>query len=228
MPNPSVRATASATSGSGTFTVTKPTGTASGDILLAFQATNLGASGAPSGPTGFALQDSITFSGASVVLQCFWKLAGGAEPSSYTFNNGPGQSSAVWLLSVQNASSSGPERDTTASGSFTPVATGNTTPNVNHELLSVATCWLTTSNSIGSQAFSDGTSPTDAGTITDSTTLALDVFYGSQTTAAAVQGTATINNLGAVWAAMIVAIPPGAAAPIEEEAGLTVQTIFLW
>jgi hypothetical protein len=232
MPNPSVRSTSSATSSSATFTVTKPTGTASGDILYAIQEVFLSLSGVPAFPSGFSsaiYQNTYT---GSYMLQGAWKLAGGSEPASYTFSNGTGQSSAVYLYAIQNAASSGPTAQfATDSGSGSSTDTGTATTgagDTNHEVVVAAIGAATTTVSFSAQAFSDGTSATDLGTITDGTTLILDSFYGSQATLANIQGTATLSSLGGPWGGAIVRFPAAAAAPVEDETGLTTQVISVW
>jgi hypothetical protein len=94
MSTPALAAIATASDASNTattITVTKPTGTASGDLLVAVVALRLtGASITP--PAGWTL---IASGGASsITLATYWKIAGGSEPSNYTFTTTAGRQAA--------------------------------------------------------------------------------------------------------------------------------------
>lgn len=112
MAAPSVRATGAATSTTTTTSVTinKPTGTTSGDLLIAVVA-NGGASSAPSTvPSGWTLLDSATVT--TGVTSPFWGglyylVAGGSEPSSYTWS-GFTDSCTGCMIAVQGADTGSP------------------------------------------------------------------------------------------------------------------------
>lgn len=75
-----------------TCVIGKPSGTASGDLLIAFLTTT-GAT-KPSGlPSGWAEIDTQTNSSSGGVLTCYYLVAGGSEPASYT-----------WTLAASNYS----------------------------------------------------------------------------------------------------------------------------
>lgn len=85
--------TQTATTGNGTsVTATKPTGTASGDLLLAFFVSNSQDATAPAGWTEIVDQVVEVFR-----AQVFYKVAGGSEPANYAFSVG---AAAPLVLSV--------------------------------------------------------------------------------------------------------------------------------
>src|SRR5207248_1835933 len=67
----SVRSVSSATSTSATFSVTKPTGTANGDLLVAFESCS---NDTPAAPSGWTLYDSLAYSGLET-FRCYYKVA---------------------------------------------------------------------------------------------------------------------------------------------------------
>jgi hypothetical protein len=81
-----------------TITVTKPTGTALGDILLAVVSGNSNALGHPliSPPASWTLLDS-TSNVSNYTTSTYWKTAGPSEPANYTwtFDRGMSNSSAA-------------------------------------------------------------------------------------------------------------------------------------
>jgi hypothetical protein len=80
----SVTSGGSASSG-GPFNVDKPTGVASGDLLIAFGSSNNGAwSTLPSGWTEFAVSDDADVPN-NYRCYAWYKVAGGSEPSNYTY-----------------------------------------------------------------------------------------------------------------------------------------------
>lgn len=100
--SPAFRAATTAGNSNGTaLTLTKPTGTASDDILIAFIAWEDDVE--PSAPAGWTLKSSVsestTFSG-----YLWWKRAGGSEPADYTFTKG---SPARWRTGLILAYSGG-------------------------------------------------------------------------------------------------------------------------
>jgi hypothetical protein len=129
MANPSVRSSSANSAASATsVTISKPAGTSSGDLLVAFvdQASGSKSFNAPSGWTAYG----STFGGAGVVhLQGFYKIAGGSEPASYTFQQGGAavnvDMSGV-IVAVQNPNGA-PQADTTNGGTS---ASGPSAPSI--------------------------------------------------------------------------------------------------
>lgn len=76
------------------ITATKPTGTASGDVLLAFFTSNNQTCSPPSGWT-------LVFDDVTEVFrhQMFYKVAGGSEPSNYSFTVGSAASPLILVIS---------------------------------------------------------------------------------------------------------------------------------
>lgn len=80
-------ATTGGADSSGSFSVTKPTGVASGDVLLCFGASNEGAwDTLPSGFTQFAVSDDGDTTN-NFRAYAWYKVCGGSEPSSYSFGS---------------------------------------------------------------------------------------------------------------------------------------------
>jgi hypothetical protein len=77
--------TEAAASSTTTLDLTKPAGTAAGDLLIATLATDGSTAGSMSPPAGWTVIDLANQSGA-VTYGVWWKLAGASEPASYTFS----------------------------------------------------------------------------------------------------------------------------------------------
>lgn len=72
---------------SGSFSITKPTGVQSGDVLLVFGASNKGAwDTLPSGFTQIDVSTDATFTN-NYRAYAWYKVCGGSEPSSYSFGS---------------------------------------------------------------------------------------------------------------------------------------------
>ncbi len=99
------RSVASTTSSSVSFTCTKPAGTASGDIMLAFQAGDWGSAsslGTPTGGTTWTLLTSRDGGDYTLHTKVWWKTAGGSEPSTYSFSQATGSDGHVSIVAIQN------------------------------------------------------------------------------------------------------------------------------
>lgn len=91
-------------------TVTKPTGTAAGDILLAICGNNFGMSTDITAPAGWAMLHSVNDGLAGLGgahLRVFTKVAGASEPASYTFGNQALVEEVVCLVALRNAGAVG-------------------------------------------------------------------------------------------------------------------------
>ena len=110
MAAPAYRASGVATLGNTTTTVTvsKPTGTASGDVLLAI-VTNRGANAAPSTvPSSWTLLDSAGSSTGDIMWAgLYYLVAGGSEPADYTWS-GFTDSCSGGMIAVSGADTSAP------------------------------------------------------------------------------------------------------------------------
>lgn len=85
---------------SSTGTVNKPTGTASGDTLVAYILALTDTD--PTPPAGFSLVARL-ISGADSSLFIFAKQAGGSEPSTYSFGFSPSTFHQIFLETYRNA-----------------------------------------------------------------------------------------------------------------------------
>jgi hypothetical protein len=94
-------------SASTSFTVTKPTGTVSGDILVAIQSGDWGAATSMGNPTGGASWGSAFISltqGTNTLHTKAWiKTAGGAEPASYGFTQASSSDGVAMVLCIRDA-----------------------------------------------------------------------------------------------------------------------------
>ncbi|MFC5996960.1 hypothetical protein ACFQE5_22370 [Pseudonocardia hispaniensis] len=95
--------------------VTKPTGTTSGDLLVAVQFCDYSAStgSAMTAPAGWTQAGSTASTpGGSFhpVGKVWYKVAGGSEPSSYTFGSSSSSSSVISVLALSGADTSTPIR----------------------------------------------------------------------------------------------------------------------
>lgn len=90
-----------------TLSVTKPTGTISGDCLVAMQrATTLAEMTTPTGGSTWLPLDTETSNAVTPMAAKLWiKTAGGSEPASYTFNKTSGAGTQVIIVCVENGGS---------------------------------------------------------------------------------------------------------------------------
>lgn len=130
---PSFRAASSAaSSGASTVSCSKPSGTVSGDILVAFHAADDGflSDMTPSGGIAWNLLASRAREfGFGAGTKVWWRIAGGSEPSSYVFNHGLDADATVSIIGVQDASLNTPVvAQSGGTGMTTSVSTPSTTP----------------------------------------------------------------------------------------------------
>lgn len=110
-----VRSATHATTGNATsLAVTKPTGTTSGDVLLAVVwqdsdgYTNQAALQPPASSGWLQAGSTIPSTGTSTWGKVFYKVAGGSEPASYTFALASGSSTSLHLLAISGANTGSP------------------------------------------------------------------------------------------------------------------------
>ncbi|MDQ8045938.1 MAG: hypothetical protein AAGC46_14560 [Solirubrobacteraceae bacterium] len=85
---------------SSTFTVTKPTGTAQGDLMMINLREMSNASAAITAPTGWTALLSYKKSVATYINSIsYWKVATASEPTTYSFTIGPGPSNVTGSIS---------------------------------------------------------------------------------------------------------------------------------
>ncbi|MFA6186376.1 MAG: hypothetical protein WC770_04070 [Phycisphaerae bacterium] len=79
-------------------TVLKPTGTSSGDLLIAAVATDGSTSATISAPAGWTLLNRGSDSGNKMTLGIWWKLAGTSEPASYIYTWTGNEQAYGWIM----------------------------------------------------------------------------------------------------------------------------------
>lgn len=114
-----VRSSASGTTGS--FTVTRPSGTSNGKLMLAFHSEDVGILSdlTLTGGTTWNPLTSISSGTDTIQTKVWWKFAGGSEPTNYTFGQNSGADGIAAVVCINNA-------DTTATPVFASVANSNT------------------------------------------------------------------------------------------------------
>lgn len=103
----SLRDSTATASASTSYTVTKPTGTTSGDTLIALQSGDWGAATSMGNPTGGASWGSAIISltqGTNTLHTKGWiKTAGGAEPATYGFTQASSSDGVAMVFCVRDA-----------------------------------------------------------------------------------------------------------------------------
>lgn len=214
MANPTFRSSATAAAQTGaTFSVTKPAGTADGDLLVAFQATALGGGTPPATPSGWTLLTSQVY-GTTYLLQVFYKVAA-SEGASWTFNNAVGglPTANVYAVAAQNAAAT-PEGSTTANGTSGTAGIGAySTTNANDLLLSV---WAIPANAGGT--ITPHASYTALGSVGGATGL-VNVGYKSQAATGAVSNATAALDTSYSWGSILVALNGTATMPVADFTG---------
>lgn len=85
-----------------TLVVTKPTGTASGDLLLAWQWDDDGTLANLSAPSGWATNSTVDNGTNATHFKLYSKVAGGSEGTSYTFGQNNGTDGVITVLAARN------------------------------------------------------------------------------------------------------------------------------
>lgn len=190
-----------------TVTVAKPSGTASGDLLVAIWGIRASKSSANlTLPSGFS--ETVIEGGQNPTLQISYKVAGGSEPANYTFTSNTSANQGCILARFSGVDTSSPSDATgsanTGSGQ-TATASGVTTGTNGAVLIAGYVLNLT-----GSSYSIDTTSSMTQIQEIEGTVM-LDGFYLAQATAGASgDKTASIESAGANWAACLWAVKPAA------------------
>ncbi|MFI6510143.1 hypothetical protein ACIBCT_21265 [Streptosporangium sp. NPDC050855] len=91
----------------GSFNVTKPTGTAQGDLLLAFHSMDQGTLAQMGTPTGGATWLSLgtrnSGTGYDMKTKLWWKIAGASEPANYGFTENSTGTGCVAIVAIMGA-----------------------------------------------------------------------------------------------------------------------------
>jgi len=130
------------------ITITRPTGTAKGDVLIAIIAIRP-ATATITAPTGFTLirrQNNTTGNGTSVAM--YWKLATSTEPASYTFTLGTNEGNAGGIMAFSGVDNTNPINVSAGSN----ITTATTTFDAPSVTTTVADTMLVTAHEFASSA----------------------------------------------------------------------------
>jgi hypothetical protein len=190
------------------ITITKPTGTVDGDVMIAIVSVS-GAAHTPSTPSGWTVLDTET-TGPSV--QTYWKIAS-SEGANYSFTFTSGQSASGIIISYSGADGTTPIHKHSAinrATSTTTVTALSVTPTVDNCMLLFVggvNATAATFSSLGSYTQQD-----HFGTFSV-TVFVADLFQASH--AASGNATATASASGTTDGSLIAIQPPAAAAPVN-------------
>ncbi|MEV0379793.1 hypothetical protein [Nonomuraea sp. NPDC050643] len=138
---PSIRSTSTASSGARSYTINAPAGVAANDVLIGIQAADRGSTASmttPTGGTAWQLLDTLDASSQLGVIQAirvWWKRAGSAEPSLYTFSQGSGSDGVCLIVAIKDASlTAAPKIVRSTDGTGLNVTTPGITPDSGSDL----------------------------------------------------------------------------------------------
>ena len=113
-------------------TITKPSGTASGDKLLMFQSADWGTTAdltTPTGGTAWTLLGTLSLGDDTLQTKVWYKVAGGAEPASYGLTQNSGADGCAVVVAIQNADAAAvPIMANSTQNDVAVVQTPSTTP----------------------------------------------------------------------------------------------------
>lgn len=202
MAAPVIASLASAGDQLGNFTVSKPTGTAAGNLLVAAHLCSNG-SNLPAAPTGFNTH-STTGLASGFSLSWFYRLADGSEGSSFTFNSPSGLDNASAYLFRITGADVAPRAGSNANSGTGTTASSNAYTIVANDLVLVAF------GNVGSGTFSapdNGfTDQTDVGTV-----YSLDVASGTPAGSGGQPAESMTVSASLAWIALLVLVPAAAA-----------------
>ena len=87
-------------------TVTKPTGTTTGELLVAFHSTD--GKETLTGPSGWTAVDAVIQMGSSTSSRVYYKVATAAEPANYNFTSGTSEEHVVAIVRITGFNSTNP------------------------------------------------------------------------------------------------------------------------
>jgi hypothetical protein len=202
-----VRSTSFGTnSGATTSVAALPTGTVSGDFLLAFTATDPdGPASALTAPAGWAQTGPDSNVTSAMHARTFWKVATGSEPATYTFGATAASDGVVCVVAFTGVDTNTPIAVASTYGASATAATAAVAPTTTGTDTYFLVCGFTSQNA---GTFSTPTGMTE---IADQnfgwTVVALDA---QQLTASGATGTRTAtHSVSNVWAAMSLVLKPG-------------------
>jgi hypothetical protein len=118
------------------LTITKPTGTVSGNLLVAVVFTDDDATGGWTPPGGWT-EGIAPFNNTDISCALYWKTAGGSEPASYDFTVGDVDSSVMGggMVRISGANATPIDVSNTATGLSTSIDTPSVTTTVTNTLI---------------------------------------------------------------------------------------------
>jgi hypothetical protein len=224
----------SATSTNTNLTINKPTGVVSGDVMIVNITSNNG--GTPS-LSGWNSLGTGIFNGSNLRATVLYKVAGGSEPSSYTFALGAGANDAIGTIIAFSGVDNASPIDATgtmglsASAGATATAPGITTNSANAAVIMFA-------NQSDNRAYSNWTT-TSPGNLTEiaqfewtngTQDMSVGAAWATKTTAGGTgDGTVTLEDNNDRWAALLVALKAYVAPPsvVINPPALSTTTILL-
>lgn len=217
----------SATSTNTNLTINKPTGVVSGDVMIVNITSNNG--GTPS-LSGWNSLGTGIFNGSNLRATVLYKVAGGSEPSSYTFALGTGANNAIGtIIAFSGVDNTSPIDATgtiglSAGNGGTATAPGITTNSANAAVVMLA-------NQSDDKNYSNWTT-TSPGNLTEiadfnfnsSQDMSVGAAWATKATAGATgNGIVTLQDNNDRWAALLLALKP---APSVTLSPSTTQSIF--
>lgn len=110
------------------YAVAKPSGTAEGDVLIAWQAAGLGSSlAAPTGG-GTWLPLEATSGGDVLPVRMWWRVAGASEPTGYGFSHAGGAESVAAVAAISGGVTTPPLSDSFQGSGVNTIDTPSVTP----------------------------------------------------------------------------------------------------
>lgn len=91
---------------SSTLTCNKPTGTASGDVMIAWHGNDFGTYSSLTAPAGWTQLTGLDRGTDTMHLKIWTKTAGGSEASTYGFPQGSGNDGCVVIVTLRNVNPS--------------------------------------------------------------------------------------------------------------------------
>jgi hypothetical protein len=127
---PNYRDSSSTTaSGVASFTCPRPPLAVEGDVLIACQNADVGSLPQMAVPSGWQLLiERGLASGSALYVKAFWKVAGAAEPATYTFTQDSGADGVVGIIALSSAAATTPVSASSTDASTNTIVTPSVTP----------------------------------------------------------------------------------------------------
>lgn len=177
----------------------KPTGVVSGDLLLAFVIVYENTTGTltlPSGWTEIPGAEGLQVAGGTTLVRACYKIAGGSEPSSYTFTMTPSGYEEVVLVAYSGSFDAG----------VIDAASVNTGNDASPTALSVTTSAANTMLVAHFSGYNNAFTSGPAGMTLEATWDGVNVLYDAPQAASGASGDKVASKPSDSWVASLVAI----------------------